>query len=71
MDLYQLVADLCRNPKHTRWIAPLLILADAVLCGLIIWKVPCEYYSLLHADLVGFLHTCPFLLFPPIRAQQG
>lgn len=42
MDLYQLVADLCTNPKHTRWIAPLIILADAFLCGLIIWKIPCE-----------------------------
>ncbi|KAL1967892.1 hypothetical protein VTN77DRAFT_2309 [Rasamsonia byssochlamydoides] len=40
MDLYHLVTDLCRNPRHTRWIAPLLLLADAVLCGLIIWKIP-------------------------------
>ncbi|KAL1998642.1 hypothetical protein VTN02DRAFT_5813 [Thermoascus thermophilus] len=40
MDLYRIVCDVCRNPKHTRWIAPLLFLADAFLCVLIIWKVP-------------------------------
>ncbi|KAL2011569.1 hypothetical protein VTN00DRAFT_4287 [Thermoascus crustaceus] len=40
MDLYRTIYDLCRNPKHTRWIAPLLFLADTFLCVLIIWKVP-------------------------------
>jgi len=33
--------DLLSNPKHTRWIAPLIVLGEAVLCGLIIWKVSC------------------------------
>ncbi|KAL4968802.1 dolichyl-P-Man:Man(5)GlcNAc(2)-PP-dolichol alpha-1,3-mannosyltransferase [Aspergillus stella-maris] len=40
MDGLQLVSDLLTNPKHTRWIAPLLNLADGLLCALIIWKVP-------------------------------
>lgn len=42
MELKHLLGDLCMNPRHTRWIAPLLILGDAVLCALIIWRVPCE-----------------------------
>ncbi|EAW13064.1 dolichyl-P-Man:Man(5)GlcNAc(2)-PP-dolichol alpha-1,3-mannosyltransferase [Aspergillus clavatus NRRL 1] len=40
MELKHLLGDLCMNPRHTRWIAPLLILGDAVLCALIIWRVP-------------------------------
>ncbi|KAL4942549.1 hypothetical protein BDV06DRAFT_191872 [Aspergillus oleicola] len=40
MDGLQFVSDLLTNPKHTRWIAPLLNLADGLLCALIIWKVP-------------------------------
>jgi alpha-1,3-mannosyltransferase len=34
------VRDVLTNPKHTRWIAPLLLAGEAVLCALIIWKVP-------------------------------
>ncbi|OJJ61980.1 hypothetical protein ASPSYDRAFT_54926 [Aspergillus sydowii CBS 593.65] len=40
MGLMQLVGELCLNPKHTRWIAPLLNIGDGLLCALIIWKVP-------------------------------
>ncbi|GFF85400.1 alpha-1,3-mannosyltransferase (Alg3), putative [Aspergillus udagawae] len=40
MDLKHILRDFCMNPRHTRWVAPLLILGDAVLCALIIWKVP-------------------------------
>ncbi|KAL4887469.1 glycosyltransferase [Aspergillus karnatakaensis] len=40
MRLTQLVRDLCTNPKHTKWIAPLLNIGDGLLCALIIWKVP-------------------------------
>ena len=32
--------DVLTNPKHTKWIAPLLMAGEAVLCALIIWKVP-------------------------------
>lgn len=39
-DLYRLALDLLTNPKHTRWIAPLLILAEAALCALIILYIP-------------------------------
>lgn len=39
MDL-STVRDVLTNPKHTRWIAPLLLAGEAVLCGLIIWRVP-------------------------------
>jgi hypothetical protein len=42
MDLYEKCSDIARNPWHTRWICPLLLLADAGLTALIIWKVPCE-----------------------------
>lgn len=35
------VADILTNPRHSRWIAPLLILADAVLCIAIVLKVSC------------------------------
>jgi hypothetical protein len=43
MDLTLTLREFCMNPRHTRWVAPLLILGDAVLCALIIWKVPCEF----------------------------
>lgn len=42
MNLIVQCLDITRNPKHTRWICPLLLLADAALCGLIIWKIPCQ-----------------------------
>ena len=34
------IRDLLTNPKHTRWLAPLLLASETVLCALIIWKVP-------------------------------
>ncbi|MCJ1455148.1 dolichyl-P-Man:Man(5)GlcNAc(2)-PP-dolichol alpha-1,3-mannosyltransferase [Mycoblastus sanguinarius] len=40
MDLYNQAIDLASNPKHTRWLSPLLLVADACLCALIIWKIP-------------------------------
>ena len=40
--LYNRGIDLVTNPKHTRWLAPLLQIADSCLCALIIWKVPCK-----------------------------
>ncbi|KAI4127563.1 MAG: hypothetical protein LQ347_004548 [Umbilicaria vellea] len=38
--LYNYAVDFSTNPKHLRWLAPLLIVADASLCALIIWKIP-------------------------------
>ncbi|KAB8068431.1 alpha-1,3-mannosyltransferase [Aspergillus leporis] len=40
MDLRHFVRELCLNPRHTRWIAPLLLLGDSFLCALVIWKIP-------------------------------
>ncbi|KAJ5327299.1 hypothetical protein MYU51_017821 [Penicillium brevicompactum] len=31
--------DVLTNPRHTRWLAPLIVLGDALLCALIIWKI--------------------------------
>ena len=42
MDLYNRAIDIAVNPKHTRWLSPVLLVADACLCVLIIWKVPCK-----------------------------
>lgn len=39
------VYDVLTNPQHTRWIAPLLILGDALLCALVIWKIACKTAS--------------------------
>lgn len=33
--------DLATNPEHMRWMFPLLMIADAALCGVIIETVPC------------------------------
>lgn len=48
MDLNHLVSDLCLNPMHTKWIAPLVAFGDVLLCILIIWKIPCELAVDLH-----------------------
>ncbi|OJJ98798.1 hypothetical protein ASPACDRAFT_44427 [Aspergillus aculeatus ATCC 16872] len=40
MDWMRFFKDLCLNPRHTVWLAPLLVLGDAFLCTLIIWKIP-------------------------------
>ncbi|KAJ9610108.1 uncharacterized protein PV06_09177 [Exophiala oligosperma] len=32
--------DLLTNSRHTKWIAPLILLGETALCGLIIWKIP-------------------------------
>lgn len=39
---------IAKDPKQSRWVCPLLLLADVALCGLIIWKVPCELIFALH-----------------------
>lgn len=36
------VYDVLTNQRHTKWIAPLLILGDALLCALVIWKIACK-----------------------------
>ncbi|CAD0094745.1 unnamed protein product [Aureobasidium vineae] len=41
MDVFQKCLAIAKDPWHTRWICPLLLLADAGLTALIVWKVPC------------------------------
>lgn len=43
MDLVKQGVSIASNPKYARWLCPLLLVADAALCGLIIWKVPCTH----------------------------
>ncbi|KFY37192.1 hypothetical protein V495_07319 [Pseudogymnoascus sp. VKM F-4514 (FW-929)] len=38
--LYGRAIDLASNPAHSRWQSPILLLLDALLCLVIIWKVP-------------------------------
>ncbi|EED23253.1 alpha-1,3-mannosyltransferase (Alg3), putative [Talaromyces stipitatus ATCC 10500] len=40
MTISNTIVDILTNPKHSLWIAPLLVVADAVLSALIIKKVP-------------------------------
>ncbi|KAF7579421.1 hypothetical protein PtrM4_036610 [Pyrenophora tritici-repentis] len=40
MSLLTRVKDLAFNPEHTRWMTPLLLIADAALCGAVIEKIP-------------------------------
>ncbi|KAF2703581.1 glycosyltransferase family 58 protein [Pleomassaria siparia CBS 279.74] len=40
MDLLNSGLAIARDPKQTRWIYPLLLVAEAALCGLIIEKIP-------------------------------
>ncbi|KAJ5832219.1 hypothetical protein N7474_000530 [Penicillium riverlandense] len=39
MALSDLLVDILTNPRHTKWMAPLLLLGDAALCALVIWKI--------------------------------
>jgi len=51
MDLVKKGLSIAQDHRQTRWIAPLLLLADVALCGLIIWKVPCEHeYSWTYSE---------------------
>ncbi|KAF2165917.1 glycosyltransferase family 58 protein [Zasmidium cellare ATCC 36951] len=40
MDLITRAKDLATNPHNTKWTIPLQLLGDAILCGLIVWKIP-------------------------------
>ncbi|PGG95854.1 hypothetical protein AJ79_09835 [Helicocarpus griseus UAMH5409] len=45
MNNYERVLDFATNPKHSKWIWPLALLADILLCTLIVWGVPCTKNS--------------------------
>lgn len=36
------IHNVLTHPRHTKWISPLLVLGDALLCALVIWKISCE-----------------------------
>ena len=44
MSLFNQACDIAFNPRNTKWIVPLLLVADAMLCGIIIDKVSCTRY---------------------------
>lgn len=46
MDLIPQGLGLIQDPKHTTWIAPLLLLADTALSLLVVWKIPCTQTSI-------------------------
>lgn len=41
MEQIRQVLRLARDPKQSKWIAPLLLATDAILCAAIIYKIPC------------------------------
>lgn len=41
MDLIHQSLEIARDPKHTKWICPLLVTAEVALCLLIVRYVPC------------------------------
>ncbi|EEH40388.2 mannosyltransferase [Paracoccidioides lutzii Pb01] len=40
MNIYERAINVATNPKHSKWISSLLLIADIFLCALIVWKVP-------------------------------
>lgn len=50
--LYSLGKDLATNPKHTRWMSPIILVLEAALCYLIILKVPCPLTLPFHYRLI-------------------
>jgi alpha-1,3-mannosyltransferase len=46
MDFYiRLVGQVLTDPHHSRWIVPALLVAEALLGGLIVWRIPCARSS--------------------------
>lgn len=54
------IYNVLTHPRHTQWVGPLLVLGDAVLCALVIWKISCERVPRRVADktkLIAFTTT--------------
>jgi alpha-1,3-mannosyltransferase len=51
MDIFQKCLSIAKDPWHTRWICPLLLLADTFLTSLIVWKVPCTHRTPFYSKL--------------------
>lgn len=70
MNILRFAQDLACNPKHTRWMVPLQILGEAVLCSLIIWRVPCTWsiryfvYPLPLCMHIGNIHHIHYITHP-------
>lgn len=41
MNIIKRGIGIASDPKQMRWICPLLLVADAALCALVVWKIPC------------------------------
>jgi hypothetical protein len=57
MDYYNNVVAILTNPKHSRWVTDCLLLAETVLCALVIWKVPCKQVNV-SASTLSQLAVC-------------
>ena len=55
MEVVQVISKLAVDRKTTQWLCPLLFAADAVLCMLILWKIPCTYLLISMIPLIFFL----------------
>lgn len=53
MNVVRSCLKIANDSAHTKWICPLLLLADAGLTGLVIWKIPCK-----GNDLILALWSC-------------
>ena len=64
LDLYEQAIRISCDPKNTQWVSPLLLVTDATLCALIIWKVPCRpLHSSSPRSYVSAFHIS--ILVPP------
>ncbi|KAJ5107028.1 Glycosyltransferase ALG3 [Penicillium angulare] len=59
------------QPRHTKWIAPLLVLGDALLCALVIWKI-----SYTEIDWTTYMQQISLYLsgerdYPSIKGSTG
>jgi len=66
MSLIRRARDITCNPSHTQWLLPLLLAADAALCGLIIDRVPCSS-SPVEYPWVHRTSTCSLMPIPRHR----
>ena len=55
--LFSQALRLASDPKQNQWIFPLLLLADAALTTLIVWKIPCTLLFIVFAA-IRVAYTC-------------
>ena len=60
MHLYAQIVDIASNTRHTRWLSPLLLIADACLCTLVILNISCKAsHTLKLLPILWRLHSSP------------